>query len=176
MPYSLSMTRDVSDVRKLDEALKSAGSDGELRASAPEFTIAIHGNVLVLVWHGRTTLLGVQTARKLSAPPTVEMTLVLVEKVTRAPDTLTKRELRLWAADFNPRPVAVVFEGEGFAAAAVRAVIVGIRALKTARGTSELFASAQAATEWLKKNNPRTPGVADLASYVETLRKRRGQR
>jgi hypothetical protein len=170
------MTRDVPEVGKLDADFKSAGSDARIRAAAPEFTIALHGSVLVLVWHGPTTLLGMQTARELSAPPDVEMTLVLVESVMRPPDPLTKRELSLWAKDFNPRSVAVVFEGEGFAAAALRAVIVGIRALKTTRGTSEIFASVQAATAWLKQNHPGAPGVADLASYVETLRRPRRQR
>lgn len=165
------MIRDVSGVAEADEELRSTGSDGRIQASAPEFTIALHGSVLVLVWHGRTTLLGVQTARKLSAPPNVEMTLVLVEKVMHPPDPLTKRELSSWARDFSPRSVAVVFEAEGFVAAATRAVIVGIRALKTTRGTSEIFASVHAATAWLKQNHPRAEGVADLGSYVETLRR-----
>jgi hypothetical protein len=160
------MTRDVSQ-------LGTADADGGILASAAEFTIARHGSVLVLVWHGRTTLLGVQTARALSAPPSVEMTLVLVERVIHPPDPLTKRELSAWAKDFNPRSVSVVFEGEGFAAAAVRAVIVGIRALKTTRGTSEIFASVPAAVAWLKQSHPRAHGIGDLASYVDTLRRSR---
>lgn len=164
------MTRDAPNVRKRVEHPALAREDGKIRASAPEFTIAVHGSVLVLVWHGRTTLQGVQAARQLSGTPAVELALVLVEKVTHAPDPLTSRELKMWAAEFSPRRVAVVFEGQGFAAAAVRAVIVGIRALKTARGTSELFASISAAAAWLKKHHSATPGVADLPSYVETLR------
>ncbi len=170
------MTREAAGVAKVDEALGNSGPGEGIRASAPEFTIALHGSVLVLVWHGRTTLLGVQAARKLSAPSSVEMTLVLVEKVMHPPDALTKRELSSWAKDFNPRSVAVVFEGQGFAAAAVRAVIVGIRAFKTTRGTSEIFASVHAATAWLKQNHPRAAGIDDLASYVATLRRPGRQR
>jgi hypothetical protein len=141
----------------------------EIRASGPGYTIGVHGGALVLLWHGRASIEGVKAARNLSATDEIQIALVIIEKALPPPSDV-QHEVNLWGRDFSPRPVALVYEKDGFAAAAVRTIMIGVQLFTKKRHASQLFSSVATAIDWLKQRSHQVDGIDDLRHYVEILR------
>jgi hypothetical protein len=145
---------------------------------SPDHAIATWNDFLLQIWRGATTLEAARivraAARHLAAErPGAIATLIVVEQTASLPDREPRAELARMASDQAGRMVgaALVHEGEGFRAAAVRSAMVGMMLLARNAFPHEVVADFVQACAWLAKERRLDPGdIARLPRVAEEVR------
>lgn len=100
--------------------------------------------------------------------------LTIVEKDAPIPSGDTRRALARVLGDFSSdiKASAVVFEGDGFSAAAVRSMVAGLTLVARQAYPHKVFANVSEACAWLGPQMPRRDSShgGDLATAVSMLR------
>lgn len=142
------------------------------RRILPEYAIVVHFGVLIQLWRTVTPVAGVQEVRKTLAKfaDQIRLTMVIIEDGATQPDREARVELAALGKELAPRFAAVVYEGHGFRAAAVRAVMTSIGLFTRSALPSRVFSSTDAALQWMRGHHPDVPGLDSLDSLLAELR------
>jgi hypothetical protein len=152
----------------------------EIISMTPAHAIAIWNEFLIQIWRTGTSLdaaLKVRAAaHQLSASQTGSVaTLVVVEPQAAMPDSDARAQLAGMIDDQQGRMIcaALVHEGQGFRAAAVRAVMTGLMALTRQPVPHQVRATVEQACAWFgTERRLNADHVLQLARVVEELRGR----
>jgi len=90
--------------------------------------------------------------------------------ISTQPDRDTRAELEVLGKELAPRVAVVVYEGHGFQAAAVRAVMTSISLFTRSALPSRIFSSTDDAVSWMRRNHPGMPGVDSVETVLAELR------
>src|SRR5688572_18086563 len=133
----------------------------------PEYAVVVYQGILIQLWRLETTTEGVRLVRKTLGEfrQQIELTMVILEDGATRPDRHAREELEALGRELAPRFAAVVYEGHGFKAAAVRAVMTSIGLFTRSALPSRIFSTTASAVEWMRKTYPTVPGV----DTVETV-------
>jgi hypothetical protein len=139
-------------------------------------------DVFVVVWRERTTLETVARAcsefqsyanswgRELAM-------MVVVEEHAKMPDPGAREAIASFLATASDKLViaALVYEGQGFVAASIRGVVIGLTLLARQPYPYRVFASVGEAAQWFFENENRIGrrfSAENITSDVMTLRRR----
>lgn len=143
--------------------------DGPLVATEParveevtrDHLIARWGSVVLLVWKQETTLAGVKKVQSVYEQvardyPKNVFLLTVVEHGAPMPAAPTRDALASFLASCTGQMVlsAVVHEGTGFRAAAVRSVVTGLALMANLPYPHKVFATVEDACRWLHMHSP----------------------
>jgi hypothetical protein len=139
---------------------------------SPEYAVVVHQGILIQLWRVATSIEGVRLVRKTLADfdSQIELTMVVIEDGATRPDRGARSELDALGKELAPRFAAVVFEGHGFKAAAVRAVMTSIGLFTRSALPSRIFSSTDGAIEWMMRAYPDVPGVDSVDGVLARLR------
>ena len=158
-------TNSTSQVRRSERpptAPAAPGPDSNrtlqpvLRGIDENLALVSIGRVLLVVWRNETTLKGItdihRSMRELAARyPTGIGLFTIVEAEAPMPERAERDALARLLRDFGPnlKASALVFEGQGFRAAAVRSVVVGLTLLAKQPYPHRVFDGPAIAATWL---------------------------
>lgn len=139
---------------------------------APEYAVVVYEGILLQLWRTATTADGVRLVRKTlkDFAQQIRFTVVVIEDGATTPGSEARAELQALAAELVPRFAAVVYEGDGFRAAAVRAVITSILLFTRQALPVKIFSSTASATEWARKAHPEIPGIHTVGEFLSQFR------
>lgn len=148
-------------------------SDINVREWGPGYVYAVHGGVLVQI-NSVCDLLAVRAVREVlrNAQREILATIVVFEGQFQLPNHAAREELDLFAKELGSRPTAVVYEGDGFIVAAIRALHAGYMRLTNQKLRPRTFGTLSEAVSWLAVSVRQGSDLADLESYIVTLRQR----
>ncbi|UQA60695.1 hypothetical protein [Polyangium aurulentum] len=138
-------------------------------ASEPGFGIATLGPTVILVWRARPTLSGVRAVREVMTRMSglhedgIAL-LVVLERHAALPDAPVREAMIGAVRSLGHKLLAMValHEHTGFAAAAVRSVVVGLalvtRALPLSVASTEIEACTRLSAELSRRGHPTTSG------------------
>lgn len=137
-----------------------------------------HGPILVIVWRHETTRSAVMNVRRaalaLAARRPGELGLMMiVETTAEAPSGEVRAVVAQAMGDFGHlvRRSALVHEGTGFHAAAVRAVVTGLSLVARQPYPQQVFDSVERAATWIVQGVPReVTSAEDLREAISALR------
>ena len=149
----------------------------ELLSVTDDYLHAAVGPVFLLVWRGETTSAGVN-ATEIAMEKMAKMSgerfglLTVVEPNAPLPPGEVRDQL---AALLGRLPwitaSAVVFEGKGFRAAAVRSVVTGLTLLAKQGYPHKVFATTEEGTSWLLQNMNLGPTAMPASRVLDEVRK-----
>jgi hypothetical protein len=139
---------------------------------APEHVVAVYEGILLQIWRTATPVDGVKLVRKTlrDFDKQIQLTIVILEDGAIRPDRDARMELDSLGREIAPRPAVVVYEGDGFKAAAVRAVMTSIGLFTRQALRSRVFGSTESALEWTCKVHPRVAGIHSVQGFLTELR------
>ncbi len=155
----------------------------EILHSDPDQSLATWNDILVLIWHVNTTKQGVDrldstcSAFAKTRPNGVALVTIVEENAPMPP-----AEARDAMATFLGRQSAVVkasaviYEGSGFRAAAVRSVVAGLTLMARQTYPHKVFATVDEGITWLAPLLPVPASKADVVTMLTALRESIGQR
>ncbi len=147
----------------------------DLLVVEPDYTLAAWGPLIVLVWRANTVL-GAKAVHNAcrahgSAQPKGACIFTILE-----PDVLLARieardELAALIREGNPyvNASAIVFEGDGFSSATVRALVTGSSLMARQEYPQEVFATVAAAVAWLVPRLEQAGLSCSAAQIVRTI-------
>jgi 3-methyladenine DNA glycosylase AlkD len=138
-----------------------------------ECIVALHHDILIQLWHKNLTEEGVRQVRRAvqSVDDQFQYVVVIVEPSATTPKGHARTELDALARLIAARPTAVVFEGQGFGAAAVRGTVVAITAATGGVGVIQAVSSIEQAARWLQENWD-AKGARHLETGISAVRLR----
>jgi hypothetical protein len=146
-------------------------------ASTPDHAFGAYRNLAIAVWRRETTVEAIQQFRRhlsdsgLAARHDLLM-LTLVEKAADRPSAAareaTAEQLRSSAGMICR--AATVLEGEGFRAATVRSIAMGLNLLASQPFPYNVFASATSAAEWLASESTSQLTSIEIVDALERIR------
>lgn len=138
----------------------------------PEYAVVVYQSILIQLWRVETSSDGVRLVRRTLAEfgSQIALTMVVIEDGATRPDRGARSELEALGKELAPRFAAVVFEGHGFKAAAVRAVMTSIGLFTRSSLPSRIFSSTDGAIEWMMRAYPDVPGVDSVDGILARLR------
>jgi hypothetical protein len=156
-------------------------TDAKLLASEADYFAAAWGGLLVMTWRVNTTAHAVSVMRSvfwpiMAAHPTGTAMLTIVEVNAPMPDLPAREAVAGFMRDVGAsvRASALVSEGAGFRAAAVRGVVTGLTMLARQPYPHKVFATVDDAGRWLVPLMPPgsapRPGADALVSAIANLR------
>jgi hypothetical protein len=117
--------------------------------------LATWGEVLVIVWHDRTTLEGVQAGQRFydalaETCPSGVFLLTVVEEKAQFPEAAVRKQLAklLASGAGRTRKSALVYEGSGFNASIVRSIVTGLTQLSSVPYPHKVFATVDEAARF----------------------------
>jgi len=147
-----------------------------IRASTHDYVFATWREIFLTVWCDKTTVEGVQEGRRifaehLKANPSGVLVLTIVDERAPMPDGEARDALGelLKSGAKQTKKSAVVFEGAGFRAAAVRSVVTGITVFSRPPFPHKIFGTVDEATQFLEGEGMT---AAQLAGVIADVRKR----
>ena len=152
-----------------------------LHAATRDHLVATWQSVLILVWRDQTTLVGIKSAERFydslaATNPGGVFLLNIVEPGAPVPKAEVRAAMAAFLAKRANRMIlsAVVHEGSGFHAAAVRSVVTGLALLTKLPYRHKVFATVEAAASWFAANSPvaRGWGAVALSTAVAEVRMR----
>ena len=166
----------------MSTALKRRLVEASLKVVTPDYCIATWSSVLVLIWRVNTTMDAVAAVRHEiealgRAHPQGIGLLTIVEQAAPVPSSEARNGLARTLADFGKiiRHSAVVHEGSGFRAAAIRGVVTGLTMLARPPYPHKVFSTLDSAALWLA-SGLRAAGIdcdaEDLSTAVRDVRVR----
>jgi hypothetical protein len=143
--------------------------------------IATYNGTFVQIWRASTTsraVSGLRSAARAHAArwPGPISAVILIEQAASLPDGDMRKQVAAFWSDLGARLLctAVVQEGDGFRAAAVRGLMTGLMLLSRPTSPYKIFRTIGEASAWvvpqLEKAGER--GSSDLAKTLEALRQR----
>jgi hypothetical protein len=137
-------------------AFKRKLVEAQLKIVTPDYCIATWNAILILIWRAETTLDAVVAVRReLDAlgrvfPSGIGL-LTIVEQAAPVPPGEVRSALARVLADYGAsiRHSAVVHEGSGFRAAAIRGVVTGLTMLARPPYPHKVFAAIEEGCAWL---------------------------
>jgi hypothetical protein len=135
-----------------------------VRTVDSNYCIAHWSRVFVIVWRRETTMSAVDDLQrnlvKFAAENPKAGILTIVERNAPLPPSLVRQRLAeiLTSVGSSIQRSAVVFEGEGFRAAAVRGVVTGLTMLARPPYPHKVFATVDEAFGWLATGLEAAPG------------------
>ena len=152
----------------------------EILDDQPDYCLGAFGEVFVVIWRTDTTLPAVASmtqafdrfAAKIGHPVGL---LTVVEEAAPLPSTAAREAIATFLRNNGARvrASAVVFEGSGFRAAAVRSVVVGLTMLANQPFPHRVFSTIDKAREWFVENlgdERQVRSASALARAVDTIR------
>jgi hypothetical protein len=138
---------------------RSGAPEAELLIASPDYAMATWDSIFILIWRHDTTNEGIETLRhKLehfgrSRPQGLGL-VTIVEQEAPMPTSAVREKMAGLMADISKvlKCSAVVFEGTGFRAAAVRGVVTGLMLLARQPYPHKVFASMTDGCSWLGSN------------------------
>jgi hypothetical protein len=147
-------------------------------SSSADYTSARYQDLVLQLWHRDTTLDGVAALRAAIGQVARESAeglrlLIVVEPGASMPPAESRAGIAAFMRDYakNIRATSLAFEGTGFRAASVRAVVAGLNVLANHPFPYKVFATIGEALWWppMASRGPGTP-PALLAELVERFR------
>jgi hypothetical protein len=124
-------------------------------SSSVDFTSARLNDIVLQIWHKVTTLAGVAALRAAIAKVASESAaglrlLVVVESRAAMPTRSARENIAAFMTEFKSsiRATSLAFEGEGFRAASVRAVVTGLNMLTHHPFPYGVFPTIEKALAW----------------------------
>jgi hypothetical protein len=156
--------------------------DVHIHASSHECVFATWQRIVLAVWRGNTTVAAVRLGDQVLAQHAEErgervFLLTVVEENCPLPPVEARVELAacLRRASAVVARSAVVFEGEGFRASSVRAVVAGISLFSRPEYPHRVFASVSSAARFLASGlGVASPGAHHLIGMVNGARRAQG--
>jgi hypothetical protein len=155
--------RDVSDealVLELGHVVKSLTMRATLHVATPDYIIATWECFMFLVYRVETTLPSVKEAQAIydklaGGHPGGVFLLTVVEQSAPMPPPEVRKALASFLESGANRTIlsAVVHEGAGFRAAAVRSVVTGLAMLTRLPYPHKVFGTIGEAVEWYRANS-----------------------
>jgi hypothetical protein len=152
-------------------------------SSAADYTTARCQDLVLQLWHKQTTLEGVAALRGAigsvaeESPQGLRL-LIVVEPAASMPPRDARAKIADFMTDYKSsiRATALAFEGVGFRAASIRAVVTGLNLLAHHPFPYGVFSSIPEALNWLPmaSSTNGTPAAA-LAKLVRSYRIERDQ-
>lgn len=134
----------------------------QLRYLDSDVGIGFADDLFVVIWRDETTVEGVARAsaefRSYSASRTRELAmLAIVEPGAKMPDAEARACMARFLDDARDRLLisAVAFEGQGFVAAGIRGVVVGLTMIARQPYPHRVFASVVEAAKWMESEQQR---------------------
>ena len=144
----------------------------EITRQTEVYTTAIDGPLVVQLWHHVTSVEGVDClsaaiANQLRVHKGVYV--LHVTMTTKAPDSQARERINQLTTRYaqRTRASALVFEGGGFGAATVRAVVAGISMITPYPFPYKVFAHVSTAVDWLG-TLPKEPGSDEAFARTQT--------
>jgi hypothetical protein len=154
----------------------------DLLLADPDYALATWGSLFVIVWRAYTPVEAVQEARRQLQAHAVRKGqigfLTFVHPGAPIPSSTARSELAGLLRDASPfvQASAVVYEGDGFHAAAVRSVVTGLALLARQKFPHKIFGKTTDASAWLvtELRGVLDPSVtpAMLVAMTQDLRRR----
>ena len=148
-----------------------------LLAQEADFALGSWGDLFFILWKKNTTLEGAKAVRThllefTRARPAGVGLLTIVEANAPVPAADVRKALAAVLADFSRsiKASAVIFEGQGFSAAAVRSVVTGLTLIARQSYPHKVFGSLAEASAWMLPQLPRPVTAGELATAVASLR------
>ena len=134
----------------MSTALRRRFAEAELKVVTADYCMGTRNGVLILIWRQETTIDGVEAVRREiellgRAHPKGIGLLTIVEQAAPMPSSQARNGLARTLADFGKviNHSAVVFEGGGFRAAAIRGVVTGLTLLARPPFPHKVFATLE---------------------------------
>jgi hypothetical protein len=152
-------------------------------SSSADYTSARYQDLVLQIWHKQTTREGVAALRGAIANVAKDSRdglrlLVVVEPEAAMPSRESRSDIAAFMTDYKAsiRATALAFEGTGFRAASIRAVVTGLNLLAQHPFPYGVFASIAEALAW----TPMAPLAAGtppmgLSKLVRSFREQREQ-
>jgi hypothetical protein len=129
-----------------------------IERATSDYALATFRDLYIVIWHRNTTMTGAQAVRRgcfafaESRPKGVAL-LTIVEEEAPMPASEPRESLATFMRDASDhiKASAVVFEGTGFRAAAVRSVVVGLTMLARQKYPHKVFSGLIEATAWMER-------------------------
>lgn len=137
-------------------------TDAEVLYCDSDVALGAAGDVFFILWRDRTTVEGVSHLRRTFDEHTRsfgrELALVtIIEAKAKMPSPGSREPLAEWLRDAGSKILisGIAFEGNGFLAAGVRGVVVGLTMLARQPYPHRVFKSVELATQWMEAGEPR---------------------
>lgn len=143
-------------------------------AADARYCIATANGTLIQLWRTETPADGVARAieaiRRSTQP--IHSTLIVVQDECALPDPPARKLLEQLTELLKPtcKIAAMVHEGTGFRAAAVRAILTSLAFLTKQAWPYKIFQSVQHGTTWMADQAPDLSGIRQLGRTVTQLR------
>lgn len=143
----------------LSQQLQSAASMRDVRLvhSDPDLTLGASADLFVTIWRRRTTLSGVETLRSRLSEYAYRRSkeiglLTIVESSAKMPAHGTREPLAQVLSSVSDQVLisGVAFEGEGFLAASVRSVVVGLTLIARQPFPHRAFKDVEDVSRWFE--------------------------
>jgi hypothetical protein len=155
----------------------------ELLGADPDYALATWGSLFIIVWRVYTPVEAVREVRRQANRYAAERRgqlgfLTFVEPGAPTPSSAARAELASLLREASPftRASAVVYEGDGFQAAAVRSVVTGLALLARQKFPHKIFGKTIDASTWMVRElrGVLDPSVtpATVVTMTEELRRR----
>jgi hypothetical protein len=155
--------------------------DIRIEDSAVDHVLAVWDRVVIAVFRGKTSFAAVKRCEQIFdqyqrqlATPLLLLTVVDVEAPLPALDVRMELVASLHRANGRMLRSAVVFEGDGFKAASVRAVVAGISLFARPAYPHRVFSRVGSAARFLAGGPDGTPAPHLLIRAVNQARARQG--
>jgi len=137
-----------------------------------ECVLAVRGGVLVQLWQDQPTEEGVKLVRRAAqeSREPYQVVVVVVDDPAATPNPEARAELIELSKFLAPAPTAVIYEGSGFGAAAVRGVALAVAAASGGPAVVKTVSSFDQAALWLEQQI-KVPGVEGLELFVGEMRR-----
>jgi hypothetical protein len=148
----------------------------KLLHSDSDILVGISEDVFAVVFRDRTTVEGIarifrafDEATRYRGRELALMTIIQAD--ARMPSTGTREPIARWLRDVSEKILisAVVFEGDGFVAASVRSVVVGLTMLARQTYPHRVFRDVKEAAEWFETEEPRLGKLFDASSIQHSI-------
>ena len=144
-----------------------------------EYAVASWGPVFICIWEKNTPPEGVERALALAnslRPGSKIATMVVIPEGSPMPEPAAREKLQQLMSDLDARSVgtAMVQEGSGFRAAAVRAVLTGVHFVSRSKAPCQIFDTVESASHWLDGLLGQRLDGRHLQERVASLRARIG--
>jgi hypothetical protein len=152
--------------------------DVRIEESSHDVVFAVWDRVAVAVWRNRTTVGGVRRAERIFHEYVMERSEpILLLTVIEPQATLPSLEARIELASVMKRAnglldrSALVFEGDGFRAASIRAVVKGVSLFSKPLYPHGIFGNVSAAAQFLTQGGQGAPSVEQIVAATQLARR-----
>lgn len=149
-------------------------SPAKIVAQNARYCIATWSGTVIQLWRSETPPDGVECVMDVvrNASPPVHSTLIVVEENSELPNPVARKLLEQLTLLLAPscKVVAMIHEGSGFRAAAIRAILTSLVAISKQAFPYKIFKTVELGTTWMMETRPDIPSLEQLGAVVSSLR------